>query len=263
MLWGLRKDGSLVGMTFDPTNGVVAWCRRVTDGAIKELSYAHTDYNGIGSDDLVMVVERLPGQHVIERMTIPEGRLGTDTQNNGEFAYEPATFLSWVDSIHLDSYVHKVEAGSTPTLTGLAHLAGMTVQVVADQKWFGEFVVSGGGTVTLPEAVTEWVAGLSFTGRLRTFEQGNGPGGMTLGTARRWSTMYVRLLESAFPEVNGQLPPDRSPSVGMDLSQFFTTGDVKLHHIGYTDGAVEFVQAYPFNTQILGIYGEFGANTKG
>jgi hypothetical protein len=261
MVWALRKDGTLIGMTFDPANDVLAWQRRVTDGTFKEIGTGHTFYDGIGSDD-VWVVTLRNGAHRIERMTLPEGRLGSDTQNNGEFTYEPTTFLSWVDSIHLDSYVHKVEAGATSTLTGLTHLAGKTVSVVADQKWFGEFVVSGGGTVSLPSSVTEWVAGLPFTGRLRTFERVKGDKGLALGTMRRWSILYARLVESAFPAINGQLPPDRSPSVGMDLSQFFTTGDVRLHQIGYDDGSIEFTQEYPFNTQILGFYGEFAANAR-
>jgi hypothetical protein len=261
MLWAKRKNGTLIGMTFDPANGTVAWCRRVTDGEIKDIGTVHTFYDGIGSDDVVVVTER-NGAHRIERMTIPEGRLGTDTQDNGEFGYEPTTFLSWVDSIHLDSYVHKVEGAPTQTLLGLDHLNGKTVHVVADQKWFGTFQVIS-GQVVVPEPVTEWVAGLSFTGRVRTFERAKGLNGIGFGTSRRWNALYTRLLESAFPRINGQLPPDRSPATGMDLSQFFTTGDVRLHQLGYKDGAIEFVQEYPFNTQVLGFYGEFAANEKG
>lgn len=59
----------------------------------------------------------------------------------------------------------------TPTITvvsGLRHLAGETVEVLADGSYFGEYVVDASGQITLDAPASRIIAGLGFTGELET-----------------------------------------------------------------------------------------------
>jgi hypothetical protein len=95
-----------------------------------------------------------------------------------------------------------------------------------------------------------------------TFEvaQGNNyQRGTGLGTVRKWAKLYVRLLDSALPIINGTLPPDRTPEMQMGIAEIVRMGlnDEIIRTSGWGDGSVTILQNRPYPTQILGLFGEF------
>ena len=72
--------------------------------------------------------------------------------------------------------------------------------------------------------------------------------------------MYVRLLDSALPIIQGQLPADRTPATPMDIAETIREGlqDVIIHDDGFDDGSITIRQDRPYPTHILGLYGEIG-----
>jgi len=127
----------------------------------------------------------------------------------------------------------------------------------------GLYQVDAAGVLDLgvAQTVAKYAVGLPYVGRVITYEhvQGN-PAGVGFGTARRWNKLYVRLLSSGIPLINGQLPADRTPSAPMNLPEPLRTFDARVHNIGWEDGSITLEQSLPFPTHILGVYGEFGTN---
>ena len=80
-----------------------------------------------------------------------------------------------------------------------------------------------------------------------------------LGTFRRWNKLYIRLLDSALPKVNGQLPSDRTPTTEMNIAETLRMGlrDYVMTGLGQGDGSVEIYQDRPYPTQVIGLFGEF------
>lgn len=53
-------------------------------------------------------------------------------------------------------------------VTGLRHLAGQTVEALADGSFFGTYTVSATGTVTLDQPASRIIIGLPYTGHIKT-----------------------------------------------------------------------------------------------
>lgn len=80
------------------------------------------------------------------------------------------------------------------TLSGLGHLAGRTVSILADGNVVAQQVVSGGGTITLATAASSVVVGLPYTCQLQTLGVDigdNGPGGTIQGRQKKIQAIDV------------------------------------------------------------------------
>jgi len=144
ILVSLGNDASIDLMTYRRQNGVLGWSptsyQSTGTNRVHDIA-ALSSVVGNRDDSVYMVVSRVVDgttQYYLESLT---------------------------DSAVLDS--QEVVQGSGTTLTGLTHLVGETVQVVADAVYYiGEFVVSGAGTVDVSSAVSGYstaTVGLPFT----------------------------------------------------------------------------------------------------
>ena len=147
------------------------------------------------------------------------------------------------------------------------HLGGHEVACLVNDAWTGTYTVVN-GSINLEDnniGGTEpysgvYAVGIQYTGLLETFEIVTGNDrGTGLGTTRRWSNLYIRLLDSALPIVNGVLPPDRTPKTPMNIAEILRMGlqSVNIRGAGWGDGSVTVVQDKPYPTQVVGLYGEF------
>lgn len=125
-VWAVRDDGVLLGLTYMPEQEVVAWHRHDTDGYVESVACVSE-----GTEDAVYLIVRrtIQGQtkRYIERM------------HNRQFtAIEDAFFV--------DSGLTYDGAPAT-TFSGLGHLEGETVSILADGNVMGQQVVTGGQVV--------------------------------------------------------------------------------------------------------------------
>lgn len=143
MAWIVRDDGALLSLTYMREHDVFAWGRHPTDGIVESVAAIPGEYGS----DVYMIVRR--GQNrVIERM-------------------QPRPVTTVQEAYYVDS---GVTVRNTKTVTGLTHLAGKKVDVLADGSYLGQFTVSAGGTVTLSKNAGVIHAGLPYQSKLRTLD---------------------------------------------------------------------------------------------
>ena len=200
-------DGSLATLTIYRAEQVTAWTRQETDGLFRDL--AETD------GTIWALVDRA-GSRRLERF---DRTLGLDAA------------ISF--------------AGATPraSLTGLDHLEGRTVGVVADGAPRDPALVSN-GTIGLDPAARVGQAGLRYTHRIEPMPVTNA-GNFGPGTGpQRSVTITFRLLDtSALTADVGRglrsVPFRRLDLARLDAAPEAFTGDVTLGAIGWRRGGLE------------------------
>lgn len=120
IIWFVRSDGKLIACTYVPEQEFLSWSIHETDGLVKSIACINTQ----GGDEVYMSVER-DGVVMIEKMA---------TRVDAESGFD----WHYVDS--------GVRYSGTPvsTITGLSHLEGRTVSVLADGFVIPNKVVTGG-----------------------------------------------------------------------------------------------------------------------
>lgn len=179
VVWFILSDGSLAGMTYNRTQDVASWHRHDVGGVVKSIACIPSP-DGT-RDDLWLVVEREVGaltKRYIEVMP-DEFRAG----------------LRAVDARHLDCSII-YDGAPADEFTGLDHLEGETVDVVADGIHIGTRVVTD-GSFTLPENYSVVVAGIHNRSRLQTMRLHVGADdGVNMGKTMRISRASVRALDT-------------------------------------------------------------------
>lgn len=148
IVWCVRNDGTLLGLTYIRELDVWGWHRHDTDGSFEQVC---TVPEADGDAVYVVVRRTIGGGSVryIERLSKRE-ILTFDT-----------------DAFFVDSGLSYSGAPAT-VFSGLTHLEGKTVVVVADgAKLAGPFVVAA-GAVTLPAAASNVHIGLAITADFET-----------------------------------------------------------------------------------------------
>jgi hypothetical protein len=176
VLWFVSTSGKLLGLTYIPDQEVAAWHQHDTFNGVFESVCTVSE----GSEDrLYAVIKRtINGSTVryIERMA---PRLFTDT-----------ALCFFVDSGVIYNGVE------VDTITGLGHLEGQTVAVLADGSVQNRKVVTG-GQITLDQAASKVVIGLPITTDIVTLPAGliDLPGAGQ-GTAKNLNQVYIRLYQT-------------------------------------------------------------------
>ena len=227
ILLGLRADCVLIMLTYDPSQEVVGWHRHTTDGEYKSLAVISED----GPDQFWFVVKRTIGGVVKQYVEL----------------YTP--------EIYLDSMI-SYSGSATSSVTGLAHLEGKTVQVVADGAVHPDLVVSS-GALTLNYTASDIKVGLKYVSKLTPTRPGvTTKSGTVLGKMKRWNEIFVRLDRSSIPKINGQRPPVRSPGTNFGNEEPTATEDINIRNLGYDrDGRILIEQDLPLACHIVSLFG--------
>ena len=137
------------------------------------------------------------------------------------------------------------------TLTGLGHLEGMLVDVVADGGYIGTKTVAG-GIITLEEAATEIEVGLHYNSLGRTMRPAI-PDQVIEGIPRSWDKLWLRLYETRGGRINGEAIDYPADPLG---TMPLYTGDVAVTGMGWdTDGRVTIEQLLPYPMTVLALFG--------
>lgn len=152
ILWTVRNDGRLLGLTYLREQEVLAWHQHSTQGRVLAVASV-----GEGREDVLYLAVRRPigagGAEVlvIERM-MP--RAINDPAPDVRYAW------------HVDCGL-RYEGAPATIIGGLAHLNGKEVAILADGNVVPPQVVSG-GQITLPRAASVVTVGLAYTSTLET-----------------------------------------------------------------------------------------------
>lgn len=162
VLWCLRNDGVLLGLTYDKENNIFAWHEHQIVSTSGPFGVTQICTIPGSSDSIYSTVDELYLIRVAR--TIPTfvyhiERLGRRIFNESRFDY---LFLD--ASIKYDN-----PFSPTSTISGLEHLEGFTVTALADGNVVSDLTVTN-GSVTLPEAASVVYVGLPFTAEMETVD---------------------------------------------------------------------------------------------
>jgi len=179
VLWAIRNDGVLLGMTYLPEHDVYAWHQHHTDGLFESVAVAPS--GSIGDDAYFIVKRTINGQVVrfVEKM------------DNRQFA-------NLEDAYFVDAGLTYDGAPAT-TIRGLCHLNGATVSILADGCVVAPQVVTN-GTITLPTAASVVQIGLPYVCDLQTLPlalEARGVEAAAHGSRKAISKVHVRLARSS------------------------------------------------------------------
>lgn len=196
IIYSVRGDGVLLGMTYYREEDVLAWNRITSTNGIFESCAVKPSSAGItqGYDELWVIVRRtINGEtkRYIELMANHDATTSTDREVT--------------DFICLDSSCEFLSPG-TLTLTGLAYLEGQLVTAVADGIPLTPQLVSGGSITLDIESFPSVVqVGLAYTCTLATYPFDMMLNdGSSVGRQKMTYRMTMRLLES----LGGKVGPD-------------------------------------------------------
>ena len=249
IIWARRADGTLLGLTYRREEEVVAWHKHVIGGSfdggqavVESIISLPTDS---GEDELYMIVKRTINGTTKRYVEVMKPfSFGGDT-----------TAAFFVDS-------GLVYAGSaTTTLSGLYHLEGETMSVLANGATHADKVVSGGG-IGLDFSATSGAVGFGYTSEMQTLRlEGGSSDGTSQGKPKRIHDITIRFHETVGAEVgtdsgNADRIFFRDSSMNMDEAVPLFTGDKEIEFAGgFTDGDRIYVrQSQPLPMTVLALY---------
>ena len=229
LLWMPTQAGNLLSCTYDVEAGALAWARHDVPGVIKSAT----------------VVEE-QGKSVVYILVFRDSDLKLCRLTDEE--------------VYMDEFIQLGFGVATTSITGLDHLEGETVQVVADGTQRDDEVVSSGAITISGSAANEVIVGLPITRILETrlMDSVGSYGNSTAAFKKRWSEIWVRLNKSVIPKINGARATADIPDADTDVLADGTYYDHRVHNLGIDDtGIIQISEDLPFPTGIVSIFGRF------
>lgn len=234
IIWALRSDGVLCGLTYLRPEGVVGWWRMITDGFIRSFCVIpHPDGD---REQVWLAVDRVIGGNTvtyIERiddssvLSFPSGESFGQKGTDSSLSYN---------------------GPAIQVLAGLGHLEGRTVDVMVNDapplgaKDLGQFEVSG-GQIDLGASYTQIELGLHYEGTLVTVRPEVQVQGTSQMVKKRNAQIGVRVYRTVRLKANGNLLP---------ITGQVLTGDVRGVNLGWDrDGRVTLTSDRPWPATIL------------
>lgn len=184
LIWFVRDDGTLLGLTYIPEQQVGAWHRHDTDGAFESCCAVAE-----GNEDALYVIVRRTINGVSKRYV--------ERLQSRQFA---ALKDAWFVDCGL-SY----SGAATATISGLGHLEGKTVSILIDGAVHPQRVVTGGAIsldIPLPPDVPNYsikaIIGLPITGDLETLPMAQQiDNAFGQGRAKNVNKAWLRVFKSS------------------------------------------------------------------
>lgn len=192
--WAVRADGYLLGFTYEREQQVNAWHKHVLGGVNAKVEDCAVISSPDGmNEDLWLIVTRTIGGVTRRYIEYIGDWFWHDTQQQ--------------DACFVDASV-KYVGSPVSTVTGLAHLEGQTVRVLADGNQQEDTVVTN-GSITIPVTASTITVGLGYKGRVWTLRPNAGAqNGTAQGKIKKIYKYVVRLYKSlggTIGDANGRM----------------------------------------------------------
>lgn len=252
-VWFVRGDGTLLSCLFNREQDAIGWGRHILGGsfgsgdAVVESVATIPEPNGT-FDEVWLVVKRTIDGATVRYIEYLTKLFNTD---DGDAV---------ADAFFVDSGL-TYSGGAVTSVSGLDHLEGETVKVLADGATHPDCVVAS-GAITLDRSATKVHAGLGYNSNGTTLRYDVGAAdGTAQGKTQRINRVAFRFHET----VGCKFGPDadnldeitfREPTDLMDAAVPLFTGDKSIEFPGgYASGSqVYFRQEQPLPFTLLGLY---------
>ena len=250
IIWCVRTDGQLLGFTYQREQQVTAWHRHIFGGSFgsgnavcESVEVLPTD----SSEYQVWVIVKRTINGVTKRYVEYLHNLDFDETDDTSFNY-------------LDSQL-AYDGSATTTISGLDHLEGEEVSILANGATHPNKTVSS-GAITLDRSSTKVKVGLPYVSLLQTMRIDAGSqNGTSQSKTKRIYEITARLYESIGIEIGPDLDnmeriPFRSSANPMDSGVNVFTGDKDIEFRGNyeTDGFIFVRQNQPLPLTVLSLY---------
>ena len=256
IIWCARNDGQLVGLTYQREQQVVAWHRHIFGGVFGSGNSVCDSVATIPTDD-----SEYQTWVIVKRTINGATKRYVEYIHQYDFDETDDTSFNFLDSQL--SY----DGSAVTNISGLAHLEGQTVSVLADGATHPDKVVSS-GAIVLERAASKVKVGLSYTSLLQTMRIDAGAqNGTSQSKTKRIYEITARLYESIGVEIGPDLAnmeriPFRSSANAMNSGINVFTGDKEIEFRGNyeTDGFIFVRQTQPLPLTILSLYPKLQTN---
>jgi len=224
----LLRNGTLAVCSYERGEDLWGWHRHNLGGEIKDIAAGPLR----GLDISVSLNRRVPGKIYLE--VYPQ-----------------------LQEVYMDSWITRSGTQMTQ-IDNINHLEGKEVNILTDDAVHPNRVVTG-GSVTLDWPADQVYIGLPYTSTLRTLPPDTGvSGGSAVPYMKRFNRIYVNLLDSANPKINGERQPSRTASTPMDTRQPNITAISLVGERGWDrKGQITIEQDLPLPCTILNLSAEF------
>lgn len=246
IVWCVRSDGLLLGFTWNNEEQVKGWHRHPIggNGAVESVAVIPKPDNS--GDQVWMVVRRTIGGQIrrfVEYMENPWER--------GQ---------AQADAFYVDSGL-TYSGTAVTTISGLSHLEGLTVDVLANGAPHPQVVVTS-GAITLQAPATKVQVGLPCPARLWTMRlEAGASDGTSQGKTKRMHKITFRLLDTGGLKVGPNASrldeiEFRTPADPMDAPPPLFTGDklVAWPSSYETEARIYVANDKPTPITLVGIY---------
>ena len=239
IVWAVRADGVLLGLTYQRDQQVVAWHQHPVGGTNAEVESVAVIPSADGkTDELWASIKR-----TIAGVTV-----------------RTIEYLN--NSIYVDSGL-QYSGSPTASLSGLGHLEGQTVQVLGDGAVFPNQTVTG-GSITLSDTVSAASVGLAYATELATLApEVPQTDGASFGKKKSWNRIILNLYQTLGISVNDKQLVFRTGGDPMDSAPPLFTGQFDITNLGWkeADTSITIKQEQPLGMTLISITGEMSVNS--
>jgi hypothetical protein len=250
IIWCVRTDGQLIALTYQREQQVVAWHRHIFGGSFSTGNAVCESVAALPTDDneyQIWVIIKRTINGATKRYVEYLHTFDFDETDNTDFNF-------------LDSQL-SYSGSPVTSISGLSHLEGQTVAILADGATHPRKTVTS-GSISLDRSASKVKVGLPYTSLLQTMRLDAGSqDGTSQGKTKRIFDITLRIYESIGIEVGPDLNnmeriPFRSSATLMDQAIPVFTGDKEIEFRGNyeTDGYVYVRQDQPLPLTILSLY---------
>ena len=256
IIWCVRTDGQLLGFTYQREQQVTAWHRHIFGGSFSSGNAVCESVEVLPTDNSEYQV-----WVIIKRTINGATKRYVEYLHNLDFDETDDTSFNYLDS------QLAYDGSATTTISGLDHLEGEEISILADGSTHPNKTVSS-GAIILDRSSTKVKVGLPYTSLLQTMRIDAGAdNGTSQSKTKRIYEITARLYESIGIEIGPDLNnmeriPFRSSANAMNSGVNVFTGDKDIEFRGNyeTDGFIFVRQTQPLPLTILSLYPKLQTN---
>jgi hypothetical protein len=235
-VWFIKDGGNILALTYRRNEKVASWSEHITDGVVEDMTVSPNPTERW--DDVYGVIKR-----TIDGV--------------------PTKTIEYLDPyINVDCGLSASFSNPVSILSGLEHLIGEIVDIVGDGAVYPQAVVDANGQLIIDPPASNIEVGLHYDSYLKTLKpEIKSDQGTIQSCKKKWSKLYVRLVDTIGLILNGEIIPFRSSLDLMDTGLTPFTGDKEILNMGWEDdGVVTIEQKSPLPATILCIFGTLEIN---
>jgi hypothetical protein len=242
LLWFVHSDGRLIGLTYDRANATIGWHEHSLGGA--GIVESITAIPSGAEDQVYLSVKRTINSVVVRHIVYLKSLYFNDDVQDAFFVDSGLTY----------------DGSATATVTGLNHLEGVSVTILADGAAHADKTVTG-GTITLDRSASKIHIGYGYTSLVETLRMEAGAeDGIAQGKIKRIHGVTARFYQTVGAELGPDINnldrlPFRDSSMNMDQAVPLFNGDKEISFpSGYdNDAKIVIRQTQPLPMTVLAI----------